>query len=128
MFSVEKETVWKLELVRDQGCLHLLVSHLRPKNWILAVCSEHSKYNMYHSYGTCNVCNQPKVLLLLSYNAAIVTADETTGNERTAVTLSGMERRKYEGLLRGAVIQFSSLHIDKSIGEGMQYGLKSIHP
>ena len=38
----------------------------------------------------------------------------------TAVTLNAMERQNYERLFGDAVIQFSSLCIDKSIGEGRQ--------
>ena len=38
----------------------------------------------------------------------------------TAVTLTAMERQNYERLFGDAVIQFSRLCVDKSIGEGRQ--------
>ena len=56
----------------------------------------------------------------MSIFVAVGDTYEDTGNEMTAVTLNAKERQKYERLFGDAVIQFSSLCIDKSIGEGEQ--------
>ena len=48
---------------------------------------------------------------------------KNSGIKMTAVTLNAKDRRKYEKLFGDAVIKFSSLCIDKCIGEGEQYAL-----
>ena len=57
----------------------------------------------------------------LSVVVAVGDTYEDTGNGMTAVTLTAMERQNYERLFGDAVIQFSRLCVDKSIGEGRQY-------
>ena len=57
----------------------------------------------------------------MSIFVAVGDTYEDTGNEMTTVSLTAMERQNYERLFGDAVIQFSSLCVDNSIGEGRQY-------
>ena len=50
--------------------------------------------------------------------------NENGGIGLSVVTLNAIERQKYEKLFGTAVIQFSSLSIGKSIGEGELYNIQ----
>ena len=75
----------------------------------------------------CDTCTHMFENTFCSYHTYIskISVDFVNTNENglAVVTLNGMERQKYEKLFDTAVIKFSSLSIDKSIGEGELYNI-----
>ena len=73
----------------------------------------------------CDTCTHMFENTFCSYHVYksvdFVNTIENGGMGLAVVTLNGLERQKYEKLFDTAVIQFSSLSIYKSIGEGELY-------